>query len=215
MARSKHSDDRFANRDDAGRRLATLLAERGLTHPVVLALPRGGVPVAAAIAERLGVGFDLLVARKVGAPGHPEFGIGAVGEGGVRVSDPATLARLGISAPQFGALAGEAEAELQRRVGVYRGERALPALEGADVIVVDDGLATGVTAEAAIATARAAGARRVIVAVPVAAADSARRLAGIADEVVSVITAEVFRAVGTWYDEFPQLTDDEVLAALP
>lgn len=154
--------------------------------------------------------MDVVVARKVGAPGHAEYGIGAVAEGGAVVrNDEAWLPEA-----RFAALADTERDELQRRVRRYRGDRALPEVEGRDVVLVDDGLATGVTAEAALVALRARGPRRLVLAVPVAAPESAARLAGIADDVVAVLVPGAFMAVGQWYESFPQTSDEEVLALL-
>jgi putative phosphoribosyl transferase len=207
-------EQRFVDRADAGRRLGELLVRHDLVAPVVLALPRGGVPVAFEIADRLGAPLDVLVSRKVGAPGHEEFGVGAVAEGGVRIADPVSLRALRIDADEFEHLADRAVAELDRRVTAYRGARALPELAGRDVVVVDDGVATGVTAEAAIVAVRRLGACRVVLAAPVCAADTAVRLGALADEVVSVSMPDDLRSVGSWYDRFDQTPDRDVVDLL-
>jgi putative phosphoribosyl transferase len=204
----------FRDRADAGRRLAELLRAKGFHDPVVLALPRGGVPVAAEVAVGLGAPLEVFVARKVGAPGQPEWGIGAVAEGGAVVSNDAAVRALGLSPEAFHALVARERDEVARRVLQYRRDRPLPDLAGRDAILVDDGLATGVTAEAALRALRALGPRRLVLAVPVAARDTAHRLAGVADEVVCVHAPRDLRAVGQWYDVFEQTRDDEVLAAL-
>jgi predicted phosphoribosyltransferase len=204
---------RFRDRPDAGRQLSALLVERDWVDPVVLALPRGGVPVAAEVARDLGAVLDVLVVRKVGVPWHPELAVGAIAEGGVEVVDELSLARLRISDAEFREVADRARAELARRVALYRGDRALPPLEGRDAIVIDDGLATGLTAQAAVQAVRRLGAARVVMAAPVCAADTPARLEQ-ADEVVCVRTPYDFRAVGLWYDEFGQTSDAEVLALL-
>jgi putative phosphoribosyl transferase len=204
----------FRDRVDAGRRLAQRLAAMELDSPVVLALPRGGVPVAAEIAAELGAPMEVFVARKVGAPGHEELGIGAVAEGldGIVVSD--TARRLGIGDRELQGLAERAHRELDRRVALYRGDRPLPALTGHSVVLVDDGLATGVTAEAALRSLRLTGPARLILAVPVCAPDTATRLGAVADEVVCAEAPAQFFAVGQWYQNFSQTTDDEVLDLL-
>jgi predicted phosphoribosyltransferase len=204
---------RFRDRTDAGRQLSALLGAREWVEPVVLALPRGGVPVAAEVARDLGAALDVLVVRKVGVPWHPELAVGAIAEGGVEVVDEVSLARLGISSAEFREVADRAQAELVRRVALYRGDRALPPLEGRDVIVIDDGLATGLTAQAAVRSVRLLGAARVVMAAPVCAADTPARLDQ-ADDVVCVRMPHDFRAVGLWYDEFGQTSDAEVLALL-
>jgi predicted phosphoribosyltransferase len=204
---------RFRDRRDAGLQLATRLQAEALDDPVVLALPRGGVPVGFEIARAVGAPLDVLIVRKVGAPQHREFGIGAIAEGGVTVRDEAAMRLVGVSAERFEQLASEEREELDRRVRLYRGERALPDLADRDVVLVDDGLATGVTAEAAIHAARGLGARRVVLAAPVSAADTAARLAAIAD-VVCLATPARFSAVGEWYEDFGQTSDNEVLEQL-
>jgi predicted phosphoribosyltransferase len=171
------------------------------------------VPVAFEIAQSIGGPLDVLVVRKVGAPQHREFGIGAIAEGGVTVRDEAAMRMVGVSAERFEQLASEERSELDRRVRLYRGDRPLPDLADRDVVLVDDGLATGVTAEAAIAAVRGLEARRVVLAAPVSAADTAARLAAIA-EVVCLATPAGFSAVGEWYENFGQTSDAEVLDLL-
>lgn len=201
---------RFRDRSDAGRQLAARLRVLSLDDPVVLALPRGGVPVGYEVALALDAPLEVFVARKVGAPGHREFGIGAIAEDGVVAVDDATLRMLGIERSTFDRLASEERAELERRVAVYRQGRELPALNDREIVLVDDGLATGVTAEAgAVALARRHP-RRLVLAVPTCATDSAARLATLVDDVVCVISADDFAAVGAWYSDFRQTTDADV-----
>jgi putative phosphoribosyl transferase len=205
---------RFRDRADAGRREAARLGALGLEDPVVLGLPRGGVPIAAEIAAALDVPFDVFAARKVGLPGQEELGIAAVAEGLPEpVLSPAGEA-LGASLADLDVLAGRARAELSRRADRYRGGRPLPDVAGRDVVVADDGLATGVTAEAALRALRLRDPRRLVLAVPVCPADTRARLAAVADDIVCVITRSDFTAVGEWYDDFAQLTDDDVLRLL-
>ena len=205
---------RFRDRRDAGRRLAALVAELDLPAPIVLALPRGGVPVAAEVAARLGAHLDVLVARKLGAPQQPELGLGALAEGGVRVLDTDLVRRLGLTEDDLEAVTAREQVELDRRVEAYRGGRPLPAVAGRAVVVVDDGVATGGTAEAALRAVRAGGPARLVLAVPTAAPDAVRRLAQVADDVVCVITPESLTAVGQWYEDFTQTTDREVAELL-
>lgn len=200
---------RFRDRQEAGRLLADALAADDLVDPLVLALPRGGVPVAYEIATRLGAPLEVFVARKVGAPGHKEFGIGAVAEGGAVVTTP-TARELGLTESHFGQLAAAEQDEVARRVDRYREGRPLPPVDGRDVVLVDDGLATGATAEAALIALRGAGPRRLVLAVPTCSLDTAQRLQTLADRVVCVITPSPFYAVGQSYERFGQTTDDEV-----
>ena len=201
----------FADRRDAGRRLAVRLSELRLDRPVVLALVRGGVPVGAEVAQALGAPLDVFVVRKVGAPSSPEFGIGAVAEGGVAVANARGMQLAGVDEDVFELLADRQRGEVERRVALYRGGREPPDVRGRTVVVVDDGLATGVTARGAVAAVRAMGAHRVVVAVPVGAPDSIEMLEAEADEVVCLAAPPGFTAVGAWYDDFHQVTDDEVI----
>jgi putative phosphoribosyl transferase len=205
---------RFADRRDAGRRLAEPVEALGLRDPLVIALPRGGVPVAAEVAPVLGAPLDVLVVRKLGLPGQPELAMGALAEGGAEVIDQ-QLARAGrVTAEVLDRLRVEARAEIERRVRTYRGGAPLRDPSGHEVVLVDDGLATGRTAEAAVADLRRAGATRVVLAAPVASPDTARVLEQQADEVVTVLRPRDMRAVGLWYDDFTQTTDEEVVEAL-
>jgi putative phosphoribosyl transferase len=205
---------RFRDRRDAGRCLARRLAGMELEAPVVLALPRGGVAVAYEVARALCAPMTVFLARKVGAPGHEELGIGAVaeGDGGLVVSEDA--AALGVDAARMAPLVSRERAELDRRIERYRGGAALPPLEGRDVVLVDDGLATGVTAEAALRALRKHQPRRIILAVPVCAPQTRDRLGDLADAVVCAVSPSPFVAVGLWYEDFRQATDDEVVSLL-
>jgi putative phosphoribosyl transferase len=205
---------RFRDRADAGRRLAQELRPLGLVEPLVLALPRGGVPVGYEIARDLHAPLDVLVARKVGAPDQPERGIGAIAEGGGEAVDADAIRALGLSAEQFRELVEEARVELDRRVMRYRGSRPLISVEGHDVVVVDDGLATGVTAEAALRSLRSREPRRLVLAVPAGAREAVGRLTGIADDIVCVVAPPDFFAVGQWYERFEQTSDEEVVDLL-
>lgn len=203
----------FRDRDDAGRQLAEALQDVRGEHPVVLALPRGGVPIAAIVARALDAPLDLVVVRKIGAPGHAEYAMGAIAEGGVRVLDDDLVRRLGVGVAVLDRREAAERAELDRRVERYRRGRPSIDLTGRVVIVVDDGLATGATARAACLAARARGARRVVLAVPCAPRD-VDALVPEADEVLSLIRSEAFAAVGQFYADFSQVDDAEVLAAL-
>lgn len=204
----------FSDRREAGRRLAERLSERNLPDPVVLALPRGGVPVAYEVAAALGAPLDVLVARKIGAPGQPELGVGAVAEGAITVLDDATLRALRLTVADLDATVARERAELQRRVEHYRGGRAAHPVEGAAVIVVDDGLATGGTARAALRSVRARGPATVVLAVPVAPPEAAQFMLPDADEVVLVEAPRRLTSVGQWYADFTQTNDEEVTGLL-
>lgn len=203
----------FVNRRDAGRRLADDLARHPLQRPVVVALPRGGVPVAAEVAARLGAPLDVLVVRKVGCPWQPELGMGAIGEGGVRVLNDDLIAHLRVTPDKEAVVAAE-QVEVGRRVRRYRGDRKAVSVEGRTVIVVDDGVATGFTARAGIEVLRQQGASRVVVAVPVAPAETVEELRAVADDVVCLETPAFFMAIGEWYADFRQTTDEEVTRLL-
>ena len=213
----------FRDRVDAGRQLAVLVAALGpLEHPIVLGLPRGGVPVAREVARALGAPLDVLVVRKLGAPGNPEYAVGAIGAEGVRVVDERALQAMGVSEASLARIEHAELDELGRRERRYRPGRPPLALAGMTAVIVDDGVATGATASVACRGARVLGARRVVLAVPVAPAGwrEAVRRAGesageaIADDVVVVQEPRDFWAVGQWYRDFSQTSDEEVLAAL-
>lgn len=204
----------FADRQEAGRRLADRLAAQEWVTPVVLGLPRGGVPVAAEVAAALGAPLGVEVARKIGAPGHPEFGIGAVTAHGPAIYDQQSLRALGLSTDDLAAACERERDEALRRVDSYRQGREPERLEGRDVILVDDGLATGVTATAALRSLRADGPRRLVLAAPVCAARAATALRAEADMVVCVSEPQDFQAVGQWYSDFRQTTDEEVIDLL-
>jgi predicted phosphoribosyltransferase len=201
----------FRDRADAGRQLAALLpryADR--SDVLVLALPRGGVPVAFEIARRLNAPLDVFVVRKLGVPGHSELAMGAIAGSGVQVLSLDLIRELGIPDALVEQVAAREREELQRREGLYRGSRRPPAIRDRTILLVDDGLATGSTMEAAILALRQQSPARIIVAVPVGAPDTCARLAQVADEVVCAVTPDPFSAVGLWYENFSQTTDDEV-----
>jgi putative phosphoribosyl transferase len=204
----------FRDRRDAGEQLAARLAHLESEHPLVLALPRGGVPVAALVAARLHAPLDILVVRKLGVPFHPELAMGAVGEDGSRVLEHTVIRQAGITAQQIATVEAQERAEIERRAARYRDGRTPVPLSGRVVVIVDDGIATGSTALAAIQVARHRGAARVVLAAPVAAAETARELASVVDELVCVATPEHFAAVGQFYRDFSQTSDDEVASLL-
>jgi putative phosphoribosyl transferase len=205
----------FRDRIDAGRRLAARLCHLRGEDVVVLGLPRGGVPVAAEVAAALAAPFDVIVVRKLGVPFQPELAMGAVGEGGIRVIDNEVVRLVGVSPAELAAVEARERAELVRRAERFRQGEERIDLAGRTVVIVDDGIATGSTARAACAVARAAHAGRVVLAVPVAPVGWRERLAGVADELVCVATPEPFVAVGQFYADFRQTTDEEVVACLP
>jgi len=211
---SERRPGRFSDRHDAGRRLAALLLPLAAEQPVVIGLPRGGVPVAEKIAASLGATLEVLAVRKIGAPGNPEYGIGAIAEDGTRVLDREAVAALGIDGDALEAIVARESAELRRRVEAYRGNRLATSLQGRAVIVVDDGVATGVTDTAALRAVRRHRPQRLTLAVPVCAPDSAARLRAEADELVCLLEPEQLYGVGQWYEDFTQVSDAEVLAAL-
>jgi putative phosphoribosyl transferase len=200
----------FRDRCAAGRELAAALVPLGLDNPIVLGLPRGGVPVAYEVAQRLGAPLDVLVVRKVGAPDQPELAIGAVGAAGVVVADEATMALVGVGPDEFAALARHEQVEVERRDRLFREELPPLDLRGRHAILVDDGLATGATMRAAVEVARTLGAAEVIVAVPVGAPEACAKLAERADRVICLFEPEAFVAVGYWYEDFAQTDDAEV-----
>jgi putative phosphoribosyl transferase len=206
------SDNRqFADRREAGAELAArLLAYDDRDDVVVLALPRGGVPVAYEVAKALRAPLDVFLVRKLGVPGHEELAMGAIATGGVRVLNEGVVRWYGIPPAVIDRAAQEEQQELQRREAAYRAGRPRLDLAGRTVLLVDDGLATGSTMKAAVEAARAQSPRRIVVAAPVGAPDTCRDLGAVADEIVCVRTPEPFSAVGLWYAHFAQTTDDEV-----
>jgi putative phosphoribosyl transferase len=201
----------FKNRAQAGKLLAQQLASYAhRSDVVVLALPRGGVPVAFAVAMALGVELDILLVRKLGMPGQEEYAIGAVGSGGVRVLQAGVPGLMGVSEQTVEAITQREQAEIVRRERLYRGAHPAPVLAGRTVILVDDGIATGSTMLAAVEVARRQGAGRVVVAAPVAPPDTVQTLEPKVDELVCLSSPPMFRAVSQWYREFDQTSDEEV-----
>jgi putative phosphoribosyl transferase len=204
----------FRDRKHAGEALAKRLEHyRDDQNVVVLALPRGGVPVAFEVARVLDAPLDVFIVRKLGVPGHEEYAMGAIASGGVRVMNPEAL-RLLIPESAVEAVAAREQLELERREQLYRGDRPPLALGDRTVILVDDGLATGSTMRAAATAVKQHKPRRVVVAVPVAAGETCDEFRAEVDEVICAVTPERFRAVGLWYENFAQTTDDEVHALL-
>jgi putative phosphoribosyl transferase len=201
----------YRDRREAGTDLATHLHHlAGRGDVVVLALPRGGVPVAYEVARALGAPLDLFLVRKLGAPGHRELAMGAIASGGVRVLNADVVSWYSIPPSAIDAVAHEEQAELERRERTYRGDRSPIDLAGRVVLLIDDGLATGSTMKAAAQAVRAGGPARIVIAAPVGAPQTCRELAEMADEVVCARTPAYFRAVGEWYRDFRQTTDEEV-----
>jgi predicted phosphoribosyltransferase len=202
---------RFRDRTDAGRQLAACLADY-VNRPdvIVLGLPRGGVVVAAEVASTLNAPLDVWLVRKLGVPGQPELAMGAVAPGGVEIHNDDLVHALQIPPAAIHEVAARERAELERRASAYRGSRAAPSLHDKRAILVDDGLATGATMEAAVAAARQLHPREVVVAVPVGARETVERIGRVADRTVVLEAPAEFRAVGHWYDDFTQTTDDEV-----
>lgn len=205
---------RFRDRDDAGRRLAARVLALHLDDPVVLALPRGGVPVAAKVARAIDAPLDVILVRKLGVPTQPELAMGALGEEGVRVLDRDLVGRAHVRPDQLADVERRERDELARRARTYRGDREPLPIAGRTVVIVDDGLATGASARAAIEVARARGAGRVVLAVPVAPPETVAALREDADAVVSLETPAAMAAIGQWYDDFSQTSDAEVVAHL-
>lgn len=204
----------FTDRAEAGRRLADLLADLAGSDAVVVGLPRGGVPVAREVAQALKLPLDVIVVRKLGVPWQPELGMGAIGEEGVRVLDETLVRRARVSPEQLAEVEAMERAELERRLGWIREVQPRVPLAGRTVIVVDDGLATGATADAACRVARAAGASWIVLAVPVAPPGWTARFRDVADRLVCIATPPYFRDVGSFYHDFTPVGDDEVLTCL-
>jgi putative phosphoribosyl transferase len=204
----------FTDRADAGRHLARRLQHLHAANVVVLGLPRGGVPVAFEVAAELRAPLDVIVVRKLGVPFQPEYGFGAVGEGGARIIDDYVVQQAGLTESAIAAAEVRERGQLDCVVHQLRGDRPALALAGCLVIVVDDGIATGSTARAACLVARARGASRVILAVPVSSVEGAASLRRAADDVICLRTPAPFFAIGEWYGDFSQVTDEEVIVLL-
>ena len=201
----------FRDRYDAGRQLAERLTEyAGRSDVLVLALPRGGVPVACEVAATLDAPLDVFLVRKLGVPGQEELAMGAIASGGVRVLNEHVVEMVGVSDQEIDEVAAREQQELERREREYRNGRPAPRIRGRTVILIDDGLATGSTMRAAVQAVRRQGASRVVVAVPVAAASTCDEFRAEVDDVVCAVTPEPFYAVGLWYEDFSQTTDEEV-----
>jgi putative phosphoribosyl transferase len=205
---------RFIDRRDAGRRLAAELMPLADERPVVVALPRGGVPIAVEVARALNAPLDILAVRKLGAPGNPELAVGAVAEDETGVLDSRSAAALGMSKATFEATLASESGELRRRVQRYRDGRPPVPVRGRTTIVVDDGLATGLTDLAAVKTLRKREAGRVVVAVPVGSEEAVSMLAREADQVVCLMVPRQLLGVGRWYRDFTPISDEQVLALL-
>jgi len=204
----------FEDRGDAGRQLAERLAPYAEERPVVFALPRGGIPVGAEVSRSLSAPLEVIVSRKLGAPGQPEFGIGAVAPGGVRVLNERAVRALGIEEDYLEMISARELAEAERRLKLFRGDRPYPDLERRTAILVDDGLATGVTARAALLALRRMSPRRLVLAVPVCALQTAELLRPEADDLICLLAPANLEAVGLWYRNFEQTSDEEVVRLL-
>ncbi|MFE9578213.1 phosphoribosyltransferase [Nocardia sp. NPDC006044] len=204
----------YTDRTAAGRALATHLDHLRAADPLLLGLPRGGVPVAAGVREIIGGDLDILLVRKLGVPWQPELAMGAIGEGGIRVLNPDVLSHIGITPREFAGIEDLERAELDRRRMVWRGDSAPIPLDGRTVVIVDDGMATGATVVVACRVARLHRPAQVVVAIPVSSAEALRRVAAEADQIVCPLVPETLGGVGTAYEDFHQLEDDEVTTLL-
>jgi putative phosphoribosyl transferase len=205
----------FKDRKTAGQLLvAELLTYAHRPDVIVLGLPRGGVPVADEVAKAINAPLDVLVVRKLGVPDQPELAMGAIAAGGVRILNQVIINQVDISDEAIARTANQEERELERRERLYRGNRAFPDVEGRTVILVDDDLATGATMWAAVAAVRQHKAAKVVLAVPVAASETCQQLAPVVDEIICLQKPQAFYSIGFWYEEFPQITDEEVCQLL-
>lgn len=208
------SHRQFEDRRDAGEQLAAALEERGVEADLVLAIPRGGLPLGRVVADALGAPLSVVVARKIGAPGNPEYAIGAVASDGSVWPNEEAIRRTGVDEDEFERRRAEEAESARQKAARYRGDRPEPGLTGKTVVIVDDGVATGSTARACIAQVRAGGADRVVLAVPVGPPSTVQDLQSMADEVVCVLTPSSFAGVGQFYRRFDQVQDEEALAYL-
>lgn len=204
----------FVDRVEAGRRLGEALLPFAPQRPVVLGLARGGMPVAAEVARILNAPLDVLLVRKLGVPYQPELAFGALGEGGAKVLNQQLIRHLALSEGEMEVVEDRERVELARRLLLYRAGRDALSLQGRTAIIVDDGLATGATARVAVEVVRARGARAIVVAVPVASTDARDQITHVADVMICLKTPAQFRAVGEWYENFEQTSDDEVTRLL-
>jgi len=209
-----HLPDKFRDRIEAGQLLGERLRCLASERPVVLGLPRGGVPVAFEVARVLPSPLDVLVVRKLGVPLQPELAFGAIGEDDAQVINTQLVELLGLSKDTIAEVVRRERAELIRRAELYRGKRIALALSGRTVVIVDDGLATGATARVAVEVTRSRGAKRTVIAVPVSPRETIAELKPLTDDVISLRVPAQFRAVGDWYEDFDQTTDDEVMSLL-
>lgn len=208
------SGQTYADRTDAGKRLAAALGHLKDREPVIVGLPRGGVVVAAEVAKALGAPLDVLIVRKLGAPGQPELGLGAIAEGGILLLNKRLMRQVGVSKQGLQSTIDAATDELNRRLELYRGAAEPVELAGRTVILVDDGLATGSTARAAIGALQHLGAAQIVVAVPVGAPSTVKDLEATVDEVVCLHAPFMLSSVGQYYEDFTQTSDDEVVRLL-
>lgn len=204
----------FQNREDAGKKLAARISSLLLENPIVLALPRGGLPVAYEIAQKIKAPLDIFLVRKIGAPNQPEFGIGAIAQGNVKILDKKAILQLRIPKAQVEKMIKEEGRELKRREALYRGSKPFPSLRDKTVILVDDGLATGLSAKAAILGVKRKKPKKIIFATPVCSYQSVKEIVKLCDDFICLKSSSDFTSVGNWYKDFDQLTDEAVLKLL-